>query len=258
MAQPKGISCGARPRLTLALPCYNERDNIAGVLAASMATLTRLGMSWEILVVDNCSSDGTPDIVRSVAHVEPRVRLIVHDRNRFYSGSCATILREARGELIAIMDSDGQFTAEDLPDMMSALAGGASLVFGWRRVRHDPLSRKLMSWVFNRLARWHLGFRLHDLNVGIRMLDRRLADVARIEHELNMANPELYTRARAAGLAVAEVPVTHAQRTRGNTCHDFRKLGKLLLTVLGYFRSLRRDLYAAMTPAQPGVYNKAA
>jgi glycosyltransferase involved in cell wall biosynthesis len=258
MHAPKSPSHFPGPWLTLGLPCYNERDNIGAVLADSTAALDRLGHSWEILVVDNCSQDGTPDAVRAAALAEPRIRLIVHERNRFYSGSCATILKEARGYNIAIMDSDGQFTADDLPRFVAALAEGASLVFGWRRVRHDPWSRKAISWVFNRLARWHLGFRLHDLNVGLRMFDRRYAEVARIEHALNMANPELYVRARAAGLPVTEVPVQHAERTRGQTCHDFRKLWKLFVTVLSYFRTLRRDLRAAALAPKPAAVQQTA
>jgi glycosyltransferase involved in cell wall biosynthesis len=233
------------PEVSLVLPCFNERDNIAGVLADAIGAMGRLGRPWEILVVDNHSDDGTPEVVRAVAAGEPRVRLIVHDRNRLYSGSCRTALRESRGRYVAVMDSDGQFSADDLPAFLERLEGGANLVFGWRKRRHDPLARKAMSLVFNLLARLWLRYPFHDLNVGIRMFDGRFRKAAEIRHRLNMANPELYVRARQAGLAVAEVPVRHAPRAKGRTSHDFRKLVRLFLTVNRYFRELRKDLGAA-------------
>jgi glycosyltransferase involved in cell wall biosynthesis len=241
-----------QPQLTLALPCYNERDNIATVLRSSIEELDRLGITWEILVVDNCSSDGTPEIVRAATGADARVRLVVHDCNRYYSGSCATVLREARGEYIAIMDSDGQFSAADLPKFLQALHGGANLVFGWRRRRRDSLARKVMSLGFNWLATWYLGFPFHDLNVGIRMFDRRYLTAARIKHVLNMANPELYVCARRAQLVITEVPVAHFERRRGVSCHSFWRLFQLFLKVNQYFRDLRRELNerpAAVVPA---------
>jgi glycosyltransferase involved in cell wall biosynthesis len=214
-------------------------------------------------VVDNHSSDGTPEVVRAVARDEPRLRLIVHEQNRYYSGSCRTALAESRGRYVAIMDSDGQFTAADLPRFLKALEGGANLVFGWRRRRRDPWTRKAMSLVFNGMARAWLDFPLHDLNVGLRMFDRRFIECADIRHVLNMANPELFVRARNAGCVVTEVPIRHRERTRGQTCHQFRKLLGLFLNVHRYFRALHRELREgraarrAATPHAPAAAPRA-
>jgi len=172
---------------------------------------------------------------------EPRVRLVVHPENRLYSGSCATALREARGELIAIMDSDGQFSAVDLPQMIARLEAGANLVIGWRKQRHDPLSRKMMSAVFNLMGKLWLGFPLHDLNCGIRMFDRKFAAVAEIRHRINMVNPEMYVRAYNAGLKLDEIVITHAERTKGQTSHNFKKSFEIFQLVNAYFRTLRGE-----------------
>ncbi len=232
------------PEITLVLPAYNEQDNIGSVLANSIASLERLGRTWEILVVDNHSSDNTSGVVRALVQEEPRIRLIVHDTNRLYSGSCQTALRESRGRYVAIMDSDGQFTADDLPRFLEKLQRGANLVFGWRQQRHDPLIRKVMSLVFNALAKFWLGFPFHDLNVGLRMFDRKFLEKASIVHALNMANPELYARARQANLVLDEVPIRHFARTRGKTSHNLFKFVQLFLLVNRYFRSLQREIKA--------------
>jgi glycosyltransferase involved in cell wall biosynthesis len=230
--------------VSLVLPAYNEQDNIALVLADSVRALEALGRPWEVLVIDNHSGDDTAGVVARFAHGEPRVRLIRHECNRLYSGSCKTGMQQARGRYVAIMDSDGQFTAADLPRFLARLEGGANLVFGWRRRRRDPLGRKLISVVFNMLGRLWLGFELHDLNVGLRMFDRRFLAVADVRHAMNLANPELYVRARRAGLVLAEVEVQHFERTRGQTSHDLRRLVALFRHVNRYFRALRRELKA--------------
>ena len=232
----------ASPDITLALPAYNEQDNITNVLDQSAAAMEQLGRTWEILVIDNHSSDRTPQVVAEYARREPRVRLIVHDENRLYSGSCATALREAKGKYLAIMDSDGQFTAADLPKFLEKLQGGANFVNGWRRERHDPFLRLVMSSVFNLLGKLWLGFPLHDLNCGIRMFDRKFMAAAAIKHRINMANPEFYVRAKLAGLVLDEVPIQHAERKAGVTSHDLGKMWRIFVTVNRYFRDLGREL----------------
>jgi glycosyltransferase involved in cell wall biosynthesis len=241
------------PEVSLALPCFNECDNIARVLEHSISVLEQLGAAWELIVIDNHSSDGTPERVRPFAERDRRVRLIVHDVNRYYSGSCWTALAQARGQRVAIMDSDGQFSAHDLPRFLQKLDEGANLVMGWRKVRHDPPARKAMSWVFNKMAQRYLGSELHDLNVGIRMFDRQFIAAAQIKHSLNLANPELYVRAKLAGLVVAEVEASHFPRDEGQSCHSVLKLCQTFLKVRRYFRDLQNELRAsAKSETNPG------
>jgi len=235
----------ADPEISLALPCFNERENIASVVEHSIRALERLKRSWELIVIDNHSNDGTPEQVLPFAERDARVRLIVHDANRFYSGSCRTALTESRGRYVAIMDSDGQFSADDLPKFIKAIDGGANLVLGWRKIRHDPLARKIMSRFFNWMARQYIGFDLHDLNAGIRMFDRQFIDAAEIKHTLNMANPELYMRAKAARLVVTEVEASHRAREKGQSCHNVIKLVQIFMKVRKYFRGLKAELVLA-------------
>lgn len=239
------------PDVSLALPCFNEQDNIDHVLDCSIRALERLGLPWELLIIDNHSSDGTLDRVFPYVKCEPRVRLIVHDANRLYSGSCRTALAQARGRYVAIMDSDGQFSAGDLPRFLQKLEAGANFVLGWRKVRHDPPQRKAMSWLFNKMAQHYLGSRLHDLNVGIRMFDRRFMAAARIKHSLNLANPELYVRARLANLAVDEVEASHFPRHKGQSCHRPFKLWQTFARVQRYFRDLRAELQGHVSSGVP-------
>jgi len=227
--------------ITLALPTYNEEQNIAEVLERCFKSLSRLGRSWEVLVIDNHSSDATASVVNKVLEGEPRGRLIVHDKNHLYSGSCQTALREAKGKYIAIMDSDGQAASDDLPKFLEKLEAGFNLVMGWRRIRHDTPARKLLSCVFNLLGKLWLQYPFHDLNCGFRMFDREFLRRAAIEHRINMANPELYVRARVARLKIAEVEVQHFERLRGQTSHDLKDLFRIFLSVNQYFMALSQE-----------------
>ena len=236
--------------LTLALPAYNEARNIENILKASTSALEGLDLAWELLVIDNCSTDDTAQLADAFAEHHPGVRVIRHDRNRQYSGSCATAIDEANGERVAIMDSDGQVDPADLSVFLELLDRGANLVFGWRRERDDPPARLAMSYVFNLMGKWHLRFPFHDLNCGFRVFDRRFAEVARIDHEINLVNPELYVRARLAGLAMDEVAVRHSARMGGKSSHEFRHTLRIFRMVNRYLSDLGRELRAGIELAR--------
>lgn len=239
------------PEVSLAMPCYNEEANIKRVVLDSVEHLTKSGLTWEILVIDNCSSDQTAAEVRQLMASEPRIRLIVHEANRFYAGSCQTAVSECRGKYLAIMDSDCQFTIADLPKFLQKINAGANLVFGWRKVRHDPFFRKVTSTVFNKLGWWYLGVNIHDLNVGLRVMDRKCIDAASFHYRLNFANPELFVRAKQAGLKIDDVEIQHFERTAGAVCHNFRKSLKLFSDVNRYLAALRRELRGGPKPPLP-------
>jgi glycosyltransferase involved in cell wall biosynthesis len=228
--------------ITLALPAYNEESNIARVLQEAITALEDIGRPWEIILVDNCSSDRTAEVGLAVAEKEPRVRVISHDENRLYSGSCATAMREAKGKYVAILDSDGQVVPTDIPRFLEKLEAGTNVVFGWRNPRRDPFSRLAMSAVFNFLGKWYIKFPLHDLNCGFRMFDRKFIENVEITHRINMSNPEMYTRAKIAGLKMDEATIEHYERKGGETSHDFRKLFGVLVGVQRHFRDLGREL----------------
>ncbi|QGJ69059.1 Hypothetical protein PBC10988_7240 [Planctomycetales bacterium 10988] len=245
-----------QPEISLVLPAYNEQDNILNVIETSCQHLEQINRSWELIVVDNCSSDKTAELVQSIVDQRDNVRLIVHDENRYYSGSCQTALNESRGKWIAIMDSDGQFSAADLPLFIEKLQAGANLVFGWRKKRNDPVFRLFSSSVFNTLGKFWLSIPVHDLNVGIRMFDQKVAEATEFRHRLNMANPELYTRVKIAGLNIDEVVVQHFAREHGHVCHDFSKIWKLFWDVNHYLKTLSQELKAAKkSPPHQSVEN---
>jgi glycosyltransferase involved in cell wall biosynthesis len=237
--------------VTLALPAYNEEENIEQVLTQCVASLKTLPHTWEILVIDNASSDATAERVQRFSQRQPEVRLVSHESNRLYAGSCATALREARGDRIAIMDSDGQHTAADLPRFMAKMDEGYSLVIGWRRDRDDPVARRVFSSAFNLMGKFYLRYPLHDLNCGFRMLDRSFAGQVSIKHHMNLSNPEFYAEAVKAGVRVGEVVVSHFPREKGTSTMTVGKIIRMFASVSSYLRALREEMKTAHVAPSP-------
>jgi glycosyltransferase involved in cell wall biosynthesis len=235
------------------LPARNESGYIAEMVARTVAACELKPDSFEVIVVDNASEDATAAIVSEIAAKDPRVRLIVHPENRLYAGSCQSGMRAAQGDRVFIMDSDGQHDPADVWVFDQALDGGLDLVFGWRRERKEPPQRIVMSKVLLWLTKLQLGYPLHDVNCGIRGMSRRYVDAAEIRYRVNFVNPELYVRARLAGIAIGEVQVRQEARKAGVSSHDFGRLWRIFVTVERYLRALRHELRAKGkgSPASP-------
>jgi glycosyltransferase involved in cell wall biosynthesis len=227
---------------TLVLPAYNEAGYIATMVADCIRTAESRPDAFEVIVVNNASTDDTAGIVSAIAKEDPRVHLISHPENRLYAMSCLTGTRAASGERIFIMDSDGQHAADDIWKFDATLDEGYDLVFGWRTRRHEPPMRLLMSRVLLTLAWWYVGFNLHDVNCGMRGFNRAYADRLEIKHRVNLVNPELFVRARLGGFRVGEVPVVQQGRKAGVSSHEFGRLWRIFRTVHGYLSELGGEL----------------
>ena len=224
------------------LPAYNESGFIAQMVQRTVEALASRPDPFEVIVVDNASSDGTAGIVEGIGQRDPRVRLARHQTNLLYAGSCLTGTREAKGDRIFIIDSDGQHAPEDVWKFDQKLDEGFEIVFGWRQERHERFRRILLSRVLLTLARLYLGYSLHDVNCGIRGFSRAYADGLEIHHRVNLVNPELYVRARLREFRIGEVGVVQESRKAGISSNDLRRLWKIFLDVNRYLWQLRLEL----------------
>lgn len=149
-------------------------------------------------------------------------------------------MKEAKGKYLAILDSDGQIRADDLTPFLKKINNGANIVFGWRKPRHDPFFRILISRLFNFLGRLWFKSSLHDLNCGMRMFDREFIEACPIKYRINMVNPEMFVRAKNANLVIDEEIVRHSPRLGGETSHNLLAFWRIFLDVNLYFANLRK------------------
>jgi glycosyltransferase involved in cell wall biosynthesis len=238
-----------RGRITIlrsvVLPAYNEADYVAEMIAHTLAAGAMRPDPFEVIVVDNASSDGTAAIVERISASEPSVRLVRHPENRLYAGSCLSGTKAARGERIFILDADGQHPPTDIWAFDKKLNEGFDLVFGWRQERQEAFRRILVSKLFLYMTRAYLGFPLHDINCGIRGFNRAFADQMEILHRVNLVNPELYVRAKLGGFRIGEVAVAQEMRKAGSSTHQFTRPWTMFQEVNTYLRSLRQELRVA-------------
>jgi glycosyltransferase involved in cell wall biosynthesis len=242
------MSAEKQPRLGVAFLAYNEEELIAKTVEEAVSSLSAVpGLDWRVLVVDDGSRDRTGEIADGLARKDPRVSVFHHDGNKGYAVATETALRNAPGEVVLVVDGDGQHTMADAPRFLEAIDAGADVVFGWKKKRHDPLPRLVLSKGLNTLSRWLLGSPLHDINGGCRAFRREVARSIEIRHRINFVGDELYARCRIAGWKVSEVVVRHFPREAGQSIHrPWKMLGTIRL-VIAYLFSLRGEIRRART-----------
>lgn len=202
--------------LSLVIPAYNEAAGIATAIAEADTALAALAAEYEILVVDDGSSDATAQQVIEAARDRACVRLLQHPRNRGYGAALRTGFENAQHELVAFTDADCQFDLADLGKLVP-LTGQHPLVVGYRERRQDPWRRRFLSWGYNVLARALLGTRVRDCDCALKVFRRETVRTLMPKTRGFFVNTEMLTRARQQGYAIAEVGVRHRPRLRGHS-----------------------------------------
>jgi glycosyltransferase involved in cell wall biosynthesis len=221
------------PGLSIVLPCFNEEANVADAIRAAAGAAAPVSAGYEILVVDDGSTDSTSAIAARFVQRDPRVRLIVHAGNRGYGDALRSGLKAATMPWVLLTDADLQFDLRDLEDFVR-LAGSSDLVVGWRVLRQDPPRRRMNAAAWNLLVRSLFDLPVHDVDCAFKLVRRDLLDRFQLESSGAMISTELIVRSIAAGARVAEMPVRHKPRVAGE------QSGANLRVVLRAFRELAR------------------
>jgi len=174
---PAADAPSAAPRLSVAIPCFNEEAGVGVTVRRVVDGLARSGLDgWEVVVVDDGSTDGTAHAADELAAGLPGVRVVRHSVNLGYGAALKTALRRSRAELVAITDADGSYPDEKLGELAAAI-GDADMVVGARsgREAHYPWSRRVPKAFLRRWVSWLAGRRIPDLNSGFRVFRREAA-----------------------------------------------------------------------------------
>lgn len=202
--------------VTVILPAYNEADSVEGIYEQVVRVFAEQVYEYEIIFVDDGSTDGTWDLIAGIARHDPRVRALRHRRNFGKASALANGFAYARGEIIVTSDADMQYDPHDMLRLVDKVVEGYDVVSAYKVLRRDPLSKRLPSRFFNAFVRATTGVPLHDMNAGLKAFRHDAAqDLVRYGYgELHRFFVVLAAR---RGYHVAEVPVESLYRTTGKS-----------------------------------------
>ena len=206
-------------RLTWFFPAHNEEANIEPLVTEALETLPALARTWEIVIVDDGSQDGTARIADQLVAAHPGlVRAIHHPTNLGYGAALRSGFAAARYDLVAFTDGDRQFKVADVGRLTARLAeaDAPDVVAGYRIRRADPLVRTLYARIYRLANRIFFGLRVRDVDCACKLFRREALDGLRVESGGAFFSAELLIKLEAAGRRVAEVGVPHYPRTAGS------------------------------------------
>jgi glycosyltransferase involved in cell wall biosynthesis len=214
--------------LSVVVPVYNEQESLPPLFDAIRAALDPLRLSWELVLVDDGSRDGSLDVLRSLAEQHPElVRVVVFRRNFGQTAAIAAGIDYSRGEIIVLLDADLQNDPADIPLLLTKLDEGYDLVSGWRKDRHDAwLTRTLPSNAANWLISRVTGVHLHDFGCTLKAYRRDALSGFRLYGEMHRFIPVF---AHSVGAKITEMPVHHHARKYGEGKYGLERTVKVLL-----------------------------
>ncbi len=215
------------PDLSVVIPLYNEEPNVAQLHRELSGALGAWGRTYELLLIDDGSTDGTFAALKKLQAGDPHVRVIALRRNFGQTAAFAAGFAHARGRIIATSDGDLQNDPRDLPMMVDRLDDGYDIVCGWRRDRRDPwLTRRLPSNVANWLISRTTGVRLHDYGCSLKVFRGEVVRSLRLYGEMHRFIPAI---ASEQGVRIAEVVVNHRPRRFGASKYGLSRTMRVVL-----------------------------
>jgi glycosyltransferase involved in cell wall biosynthesis len=241
--QPKPISQDME--ISVIVPVYNEEENIRKLAESLLNVLNGLGMSYEIIFIDDGSTDGTNMGLKKLAEENKNIRAIRFRRNFGQTAAMAAGFDQATGKIIISMDGDLQNDPADIPKLITKLEEGYDVVSGWRKNRQDDfISRKLPSMIANRIISEMTNTRLHDYGCSLKAYRAEIAKEVPLYGELHRFIPAL---ASIEGATIAEIPVMHHARKFGKSKYNILRTFKVILdlmTVVFLRKFMTRPLHA--------------
>lgn len=218
------------PDLSVVIPILNEREALEPLLGEVEEACARTGRSWEVIWVDDGSTDGSSEILERLARDRDRVRFVRLRRNFGKSAALRAGLDQSHGAVVVTMDGDGQDDPAEIPALVAKLAEGYDVVSGWKQDRRDPTFKRWGSRIFNRLTARLSGVPLHDVNCGLKAYRGDAVRALELYGEQHRFIPVLgYQR----GWRIAELRVRHRPREQGRSKFGPERYARGLLDLFG-------------------------
>ncbi|MDX6437151.1 MAG: hypothetical protein QOK34_1985 [Gaiellaceae bacterium] len=224
--------------ISVVVPVHDEERSVALLYDELRSALQPLDTPWEAIFVDDGSTDGTFSALTRLHDAETNVRVVRLRRNFGKAAALVAGFDQASGETVVTIDGDLQDDPSEIPRLLAKLDEGFDLVTGWKTRRRDPISRRILSRIFNRVTSAFSGVRLHDMNCGLKAYRAEVVHGLRLYGELHRFIPVL---AHYRGFRIAELPVNHRAREHGRSRYGVERylrgfLDLLTVSFIGRYR----------------------
>jgi dolichol-phosphate mannosyltransferase len=241
--------------LSVVVPVYNEERSVELLYDEVASALDPLERAWEVVFVDDGSTDGSFGALTRLHARTPSVRVVRLRRNFGKAAALAAGFAQAGGDVIVTLDADGQDDPAEIPRLLAKLDEGFDLVSGWKTRRRDPWRRRFLSRVFNTVTGWISGVRLHDMNCGLKAYRADVVKGLALYGELHRFLPVL---AYERGYRIAELPVNHRPREHGRSRYGLERYLRgffdlITVTFMGRYRHRPLHLFGGLGLALGGI-----
>ena len=222
------------PGLSVFFPAYNDGGTIASLVITAVKVAGSVTPDFEVIVVNDGSSDDTPQILDELARIYPdHVRIVHHPKNRGYGGALRSGFATATKEFIFYTDGDGQYDPAEMTALLPKMTDDVDWVNGWKISRSDPLHRIIIGRLYHHMVKLLFGLKVRDVDCDFRLMRRRIFDVVQLEKNSGVICLEMMKKFQDAGFRVAEHPVHHYHRSYGKSqFFNFRRIFRTAIDVL--------------------------
>ena len=200
--------------ISVFFPCYNEQENVGRTVEKALDVLEKLNADFEVIIVDDGSSDDTGRIADEIAGDHDKVKVVHHGSNLGYGAALQSGFKSATKELVFYTDGDGQFDINEMPPLLD-LMEQYDIVSCYRLNRRDPLIRKINAWCWTRLVCFLFGLKVRDIDCAFKLYKREIFDKIEMSSTGALIDAEILARAAHKGYRITQKGVHHYPRTAG-------------------------------------------
>jgi glycosyltransferase involved in cell wall biosynthesis len=217
--------------ISVFLPCYNEQENVGRTVEKALMVLEKINADFEVIIVDDGSSDRTGQIADEIARRDNRVKVVHHQRNLGYGAALQSGFKAATKELVFYTDGDGQFDIGEMPPLLE-LMEQYDIVSCYRLNRRDSSIRKINGWCWTKLVCLLFGLKIRDIDCAFKLFKREIFDNIELSSTGALIDAEILARAARKGYSITQKGVHHYPRTAG------AQTGASLRVILRAFKEL--------------------
>ena len=228
-------------KVSVVFPAYNEEESIESCVVNAYNALSKIAEDFEIIVVNDGSSDRTTSICEELRSRLGKIKVITKQKNEGYGHALRDGFNNAYFDLVFFCDADNQFDLNDIEGLLE-FAPDYDMVIGYRKTRHDSLKRKIFSWGYNNVIKLLFGLAVKDINCAFKLFRKELFTKINIESQSYLVNAEILVKGLTLGYTIKEVPVTHLPRVKGISKVSSQDIPKTIQGIVRLYRSRKEWL----------------